>query len=154
MQQIQFRVTNTAAQASLLVEVTMHRLYAILIVGVALAIGPVANAQFGARYDSRAVTDLVDRVHTDLERAYGVHHFSGDDRGRLNHAEKELREFAQKWDRGKFDKGQLDDAISAIQHALDNNKMPPNARDAISYDVSQLRGMREAYDRREIEGTR
>jgi len=132
----------------------MHRLYAILIIGVALALGPVANAQFGARYDSRTVTDLVDRVHTDLERAYGVHHFSGDDRGRLNHAEKELREFAQKWDRGKFDKGQLDDAISAIQHALDNNRMPPNARDAISYDVSQLRSMREAYDRREIEGTR
>ena len=132
----------------------MHRLYVILIVGLALVLMPAANAQFGAKYDSRAVSDLVDRVHTDLERAYGVHHFSGDDRERLNRAEKELREFTQKWDRGKFDKGQLDDAISAIQHALDNNKMPPDARDAVSYDVSQLRRMREAYDHREIEGTR
>ena len=32
-----------------LMEVTMHRLYAILIVGVALALGPVSNAQFAAR---------------------------------------------------------------------------------------------------------
>ena len=132
----------------------MRRLYVILMVGIALALMPAVNAQFGVKYDSRSVSELVDRVHMDLDHAYGVHHFSGDDRDRLNHAEKELREFAQKWDRGKFDKGQLDDAISAIQHALDNNKMPPNARDAISYDVSQLRSMREAYDRREIEGTR
>jgi hypothetical protein len=132
----------------------MHRLFAIMIAGLALTFGPAANAQFGPRYDSRAVSDLVDRVHADLNRAYGVHHFSGDDRDRLNHAEKELREFAQKWDRGKFDKGQLDDAISAIQHALDNNKMPPERRDAIAYDVSQLRRMREAYDHREIDGAR
>jgi len=132
----------------------MHRLYAILIVGVALVLMPIANAQFGAKYDSRAVSDLVDRVHTDLDHAYGIHHFSGDDRERLNHAEKELREFAQKWDRGKFDKGQLDDAIGAIQHTLDNNKMPPESRDAISYDVSQLRKMREAYDHHDIGDTR
>jgi hypothetical protein len=132
----------------------MHRLYAIFFTGLALAFVPVSNAQFGAKYDSRSVSELVDRVHTDLDRAYGVHHFSGDDRDRLNHAEKELRDFAQKWDHGKFDKGQLDGAISAIQHALDHNKMPPNARDAISDDVSQLRKMREAYDHHEIGDTR
>jgi hypothetical protein len=132
----------------------MHRLFAIMVAGIALTLGPVVNAQFGPRYDAKAVSDLVDRVHTDLDRAYGVHHFSGEDRDRLNHAEKELREFAQKWDRGKFDKGQLDDAISAIQHTLDNNKMPPENRDAISYDVSQLRKMREAYDHHDIDGAR
>jgi hypothetical protein len=129
----------------------MHRLFAIMIAGLALTFGPVANAQFGPRDGPR---DLVDRVHADLNRAYGVHHFSGDDRDRLNHAEKELREFAQKWDRGKFDKGQLDGVISAIQHALDNNKMPPETRDAIAYDVSQLRKMREAYDHHDIGDTR
>ena len=132
----------------------MRRLYIVLMVGVALALMPPANAQFGVKYDSRSVSELVDRVHTDLDHAYGVHHFSGDDRDRLNHAEKELRDFAQKWDRGKFDKSQLDGAISAIQHALDNNKMPPDARDAVSDDLSQLRKMREAYDHHEIGGTR
>jgi len=132
----------------------MHRLYAILALGIAVALMPVAGAQFGVQYDSRSVSDLVDQVHRDLDRAYGVHHFSGEDRDRLNHAEKELRDFVQKWDRGKFDKGQLDGAIDAIQHALDNNKMPAHARDAISADLSQLRKMREAYNRHEIDGAR
>ena len=131
----------------------MNGLYAV-IGAVVLAFIPAANAQFGVKYDSRTVSELVDRVHTDLDHAYGVHRFSSEDRERLNHAEKELRDFAQKWDHGKFDKGQLDGAIGAIQHTLDNNKMPPEARDALSEDVTQLRKMREAYDHHEIGDTR
>ena len=88
----------------------------------------MSNAQFSAKYDSRIVSELVDRVHTVWIAPPECTTFR-----------VELRDFAQKWDRGKFDKGQLDGAISAIQHALDHNKMPPNARDAISDDVSQLR---------------
>ncbi|HYL37102.1 MAG TPA: hypothetical protein VEV17_14395 [Bryobacteraceae bacterium] len=112
----------------------------------------VAYAQFdrGPHYDPHSVSVLVDQVHTDLDHAYGSFHLSGDDRGRLNHAEKELREFAQKWEDHNFDKGRLDDAISSIQHVLDNNRLPPRDRDAISDDLSQLRRMREAYDRHEI----
>jgi hypothetical protein len=117
-----------------------------------LMLCPSARAQFEERphYDPHSVSVLVDRVHSDLNHAYGVWHFSDDDRDRLNHAEKELREFAQKWDGGKFDKDGLDDAISSIQHVLDNNRMPRADRDALSGDVSQLRRMREAYDRHEI----
>jgi hypothetical protein len=100
------------------------------------------------------VTALVDQVHTDLNHAYTVFHFSGEDRERLNKAEKECREFAQKWEKGKFEKDQLDDAISSIQHVLDNNKLPANARDDISKDVAQLRNMRDAYDHHEIGGAR
>ena len=111
----------------------------------------VANAQFErGHYDPHSVSGLVDQVHSDLDRAYGGFRLSGDDRGRLNHAEKELREFAQKWDGHNFDKGLLDDAIGSIQHVLDNNKLPQRDRDAISDDVSELRRMREAYDRHEI----
>ena len=113
-------------------------------------------AQFPSepRYDANSVSTLVDRVHTDLNHAYGQWHFSNGDRDRLNHSEKELREFAQKWEHGKFDKGQLDDSIASIQHVLDNNKMPPQERDAIFDDLTQLRHMREAYDHHEIEGAR
>jgi hypothetical protein len=114
--------------------------------------GSVANAQFdgGPRYDAHSVTALVDRVHTDLDHAYGVWHFSNDDRDRLNHAEKELREFAQTWDKGKFEVGRLDDAIGSIQHILDKNKLPETDRAALSDDVSQLRRMREAYKKHDI----
>src|ERR1700689_3011986 len=91
------------------------------IAGILLAAGgSMAYAQFdgGPPYDAHSVTALVDRVHTDLDHAYGVWHFSNDDRDRLNHAEKELREFAQTWDKGKFEVGRLDDEIGSIQHVL------------------------------------
>jgi hypothetical protein len=123
------------------------------VAGVFLAFPPAARAQFGPenRYSPTEVSALVDRVHQDLNHAYGVRKFSDSDRDRLNKAEKELREFAQKWTQAKFDKDDLDDAIGAIQHVLDDNhKLPTDARDSLSDDVARLRRMREAYDRHEI----
>lgn len=116
----------------------------------------LATAQFSpeAKYDAGSVSALVDKVHVDLNQAYGVRHFSDSDRDRLNHAEKELREFAQKWQAGHFDKGQLDGAVESIQHVLDNNKIHAGERDVLSDDLSQLRLMREAHDRHEIDGDR
>jgi hypothetical protein len=132
----------------------MKRLFAFVVLVGLLSIG-TSRAQFGPgpKYEPSAVTALVDRVHNDLNHAYSVFHFSGDDRERLNKAEKESREFAQKWAKGNFDKGQLDDVISSIQHVLDHNKLPEDARDSISNDVAQLRNMRDAYDHHEIGGT-
>jgi hypothetical protein len=110
-----------------------------------------APAQFNRlNYEPGSVSALIDRVHSDLNRAYGAWQFSGGDRKRLNHAEKELRDFSGKWNRGRFDKGELDDAISSVQHVLDNNHLPPGERRALSEDLDQLRGMRESYDRHEI----
>lgn len=131
----------------------MSRFPAIAFVaGALLMYGPVVRAQFdgGARYDAHSVSALVDRVHDDLDHAYRMKHFSNDDRERLNHAEKELREFSQTWDKGKFDVGRLDDAIGSIQHVLNDNKLPENARLPISDDVTQLHRMREAYKNHEI----
>ncbi len=111
----------------------------------------LAFAQFGPQhYEPSDVNALIDRVHADLNQAYAGWHFTSGDRKRLDGAEHELREFAKKWGHGKFDKGELDDAISSVQHVLDNNHMPPHSRDAIDADVAQLRSMREAYDRHEI----
>ena len=119
-----------------------------------LAAANLTYAQFESepKYDSSTVMALVDRVHNDLNQSYKERHFSSDDRDRLNKAEKELREFAKKWQGGKFDKGQLDDAIESIQHVLDHNHLASGERDAVSDDVSQLRKMREAYNKHEIEG--
>ena len=119
-----------------------HILTVVFALGI-LWMGTV-RAQFGPgpKYQPSEVT------------AYSVFHFSGDDRERLNKAEKESRDFAQKWAKGKFDKDQLDDVIGSIQHVLDNTKLPVDARDAISEDIVQLRSMREAYDHHEIGGTR
>src|SRR5258708_39482498 len=129
----------------------MRFLYTCLL-GMALTVGLNAQDRFGeVKYDASSVTALVDRVHSDLDHAYTRFHFSNSDRDRLNKAEKQLRDFAKKWESGKFDKGELDDAISSIQHVLDNNKLHAEDRDALSDDVNQLRRMREAHDRHEIE---
>ena len=125
----------------------------ILMVAAMAAIAMVAHAQYGPEggpYQPDSVSGLIDRVHGDLNDGYRVWKMHGGDRDRLNGAEKELREFAQQWRRGKFDKGKLDSAISSIQHVLDNNHLAGRERDALWNDVEQLRAMREAYDRHEI----
>lgn len=118
-----------------------------------IAFGIVLQAQWGPRggpYQPDSVSALVNRVHTDLNRGYDAWHLSHGDRDRLTHAEHQLRDFSGHWRQGKFDKGNLDDAIGAIQHVLDNNHLNGRERDALWEDVSQLRRMREAYDRHEI----
>src|ERR1044071_8667707 len=109
------------------------RLIYLLVLGAGLAVSPAAQAQFAPepRYDPRTVNELVDRVHADLSQAYERHHFSDSDRERLDKAGKQLREFAKKWDDGKFDKDQLDEAIRAIQKVLDDNKLKPDVRQAL-----------------------
>jgi len=133
----------------------MHRYLTGALAAVAfLTCGALAEAQYGryeyGRYEPRSVSSLIDRVHSDLNRAYRGWHFSGGDRRRLDHAEHDLRDFARKWQRGRFDKGELDEAIGDIQHIVDKNHMTGRERDALYDDMAQLRGMREAYDRHEI----
>ena len=113
--------------------------------------GPQGQYAQNRQYAPDSVSALIDRVHGDLNGSYeGGWAFTHRDRDRLNHAEKELRDFSKKWYRGKFDKGELDDSIASIQHVVDNNHMPPRDRTALDVDVNQLRAMREAYDRHEL----
>ncbi|HTS31802.1 MAG TPA: hypothetical protein VMH81_38295 [Bryobacteraceae bacterium] len=113
----------------------------------------VGHAQYGPAggpYQPDSVDSLVDRVHADLNRGYDQWHLSNGDRSRLNNAEKRLRSFARDWRHERFDKGDLDDSIAAIQHVLDNNHLAGRERDDLWDDVEQLRRMRQAYDRHEI----
>jgi len=128
-------------------------LNACLLTAALVSFGTLAQAQYGAaggHYQPDSVNALVEKVHTDLNAGYDHWHLSNADRGRLNNAEKRLRGFARDWRNAKFDKGDLDDSIAAIQHVLDNNHLNGPERDALWGDVEQLRQMREAYDRHEI----
>jgi hypothetical protein len=129
----------------------MRFLYTLLI-GTAFTVGLIAQDEFGPqpKYDSSSVTALVDRVHSDLDHCYKRHKFSDSDRERLNKAEKQLREFAKKWEGGKFDKDELNDAIGSIQKVLDDNKLEREDREALSNDLRQLRRMREAWEKHQI----
>jgi len=124
----------------------LKTLRGLAVFSILIASGALAEAQ----YRPAEVTALVDKVHEDLNRGYAVWHLSGGDKDRLTHAEHQLRDFEKHWRDGKFDKGNLDDSISAIQHVLDNNHLNGHERDELFGDVERLRQMREAYDRHEI----
>lgn len=132
----------------------MRRMLNLFLPAAALVIlSTSAQAQFGPAggpYQPDSVTALVEKVHTDLNQGYDRWHLSNGDRDRLNDAEKKLRSFARDWRHAKFDKGDLDSAIAAIQHVFDNNHLNGAERDALGSDVDNLRRMREAYDRHEI----
>lgn len=130
-----------------------HLLTALLLVTAFAVSTTVTQAQerWWGGWPPERVSRIINHVHEDLNRGYGSGwHFNGHDRDRLNHAEHELGEFAEKWERGKFDKGELDDAIGSIQHVVDNNHMSGPERDSLWRDLDMLRRMREAYDRHEI----
>ena len=115
--------------------------------------GATAHAQYGRAggpYQPESVSALIERVHSDLNRGYDVWRLPGGDREPLDKAGKQLREFASDWRKGKFDKGDLDDAIEGIQKVVDKNRLAGPERDALWSDVEQLRQMREAYNRHEI----
>lgn len=131
----------------------MKRVADLLTVFVLLS-SAVAFAQPRGRrdmYDPRWVSATIGRVHADLDRAYqGGWRVSPGDRRRLDRAEDQLRHFSEDWNRGRFDKGDLDGAIGSIQRVVDDNRMPPGHRGSLYRDLDRLRDMRRAYDRHEI----
>jgi hypothetical protein len=92
---------------------------------------------------------LFERVQADLERAednsYGH-------RERFDHARKEIRDFQKRLERGRFDKGELDEAISATQHVVDSNAVRERDRSVLLNDLARMREFRAtrggAYDGR------
>jgi len=118
-----------------------------------MTFGVLSFAQYGPAggpYYPDKVDSLIDQVQTDLNHGYDVWKLHGDDRKRLNKAEEQLRSFASQWHKGKFDKGNLNDSIGAIQKILNDNHLSGPERDSLWADVEQLRKMREAYDRHDI----
>jgi len=131
----------------------MKQLFCVLLGSVTLmSVTGIATAQYGpeGRYRPESVSALIGRVHEDLDHGYAVWHLRGGDRDRLTHAEHQLRNFAERWRHGRFDKGTLDGAIGSVQRVIDDNQLSGRERDALWGDVEELRHMREAYDRHEI----
>ena len=119
---------------------------------ILVTLAATGQAQFGpeGRYRPEAVAAIIDRAHEDLTRGYAVWRLRKGDRERLTHAERQLRDFANHWQHGKFDRGNLEGAIGDVQKVMDENHLSGRERDALWNDIEELRRMREAYDRHEI----
>ena len=109
-----------------------------------LVISVAANAQDRRDgYGDVRRGEPLDRVRADLDRAVrDMYYLSGGEARRINHARDEIGEFQRKWERGKFDKGELDDVIGSLQHVVDKNRLQPRDRDRLLDDLNRLREFR------------
>ena len=99
------------------------------------------NAQ--SRYDYGRGREPLDRVRADLDRAArDMGYLSGGDFRRFDHARQEIGEFQQKWNRGRFDRHELDDVIGSLQRVVRSNRIRPRDRDLLIDDLSRLRDIR------------
>jgi len=131
----------------------MRQTFLALIAGVILTTFAVtAQAQFGpeGRYRPEKVTALIDHVHDDLNHGYTAWKLHPKDRERMDTAEHQLREFAEHWQHGAFDRGKLSSAIGAIQKVVEENRISGHERDDLWRDLDELRRMRDAFDHHEI----
>jgi hypothetical protein len=85
-----------------------------------------------------------DQAIRHLERiaSYESRWASGHERERLDHAMRHLSEFEERYERGHFDRGRLDDAIADVQHVVDHNPLDSNARRVLVDDLARLRAFR------------
>jgi hypothetical protein len=114
-----------------------------------LLIGLTANAQVYGDY--RGAREPLDRVRADLDRAAAdIGYLSRGDMSRFNHARQEIAEFQDKWNRGFFDRHELDDVIGSLQHVVSGNRLRYQDRDILFNDLQRLREIRArggGYDR-------
>lgn len=90
----------------------------------------------------------LDRVWADLDRATrDMYYLSGGEMRRMNHAREEMSEFQRKWERGHYDKGELNDVIGSIQKVVDHNRLQPRDRDMLVGDLYRLRDFRARFQR-------
>lgn len=94
-------------------------------------------------YDYRSGREPLDRVRADLDRAAAdVGYLSRGEMSRFNHAREEIAEFQSKWNRGFFDRHELDDVIGSLQHVVNSNRLRYQDRDILIGDLERLREVR------------
>jgi hypothetical protein len=93
----------------------------------------------GAPAYSDYASGLFDRVQADLARAAYNSYRSQD---RFEHARHEVYEFQVRLSRGRFDRGRLDHAIEAVQHAADTRWIRDRDRAGLLDDANRMREFR------------
>ncbi|MBV9499324.1 MAG: hypothetical protein JO138_08105 [Acidobacteriaceae bacterium] len=95
---------------------------------------------YGRSYEGWGGMALFEHVEDDLDRAamdlYGS-------RRHINHARKEVEDVEHQLRRGRFDRDEMGEAISAVQHVLDNDPLPNVDRSILWRDLAQMRRFRD-----------
>jgi hypothetical protein len=101
---------------------------------------------YGDREYARQDRALFDHVRMDLDRASAYPYASRSDRRRFDDARRELFDFESRFDQGRYEKHELDEAIDRIQHVVNENSLDPRDRGALSDDLRRMRDYRSYRD--------
>jgi hypothetical protein len=99
--------------------------------------GPVYSSPYG---DSNGM-ELFDQVRADLDHAGFYSHRA---RRRINHARKEVDDVQRQLSRGHFDSDEIDEAISGVQHVVNDDSISDMDRQNLLRDLAQMQGFRAA----------
>jgi hypothetical protein len=94
----------------------------------------------------RADRSMLDRVRMDLDRAANYPFSSHGDRKRFDEARRGLIDFEARFDRGVYDKHDLDRAIERVQNVATHNSLDPRDRGALDEDLRRMRDFRSLRD--------
>lgn len=133
---------------------TMNRnLTSTAVLAAALLFGTTtASAQYdrpygdrdNARQQDRAVFD---RARVDLDRAGSYRYASRSDRKRFDEARRDLFDFSARFDQGRYEKRELNQAIDKLQRVVSQNSLDPRDRGALEDDLRRMRDYRTFRDR-------
>ena len=115
-----------------------------------LLMSAAANAQYrdrddyyrGARGGYYNSGNIVDQVHYDIERALAMGYLSHGQYRTLQKAQEDLNDFQRSWNRGAFNKHELDEAIGRLQSVVDSRRLPYEMGARLQVDANRLRDFR------------
>ena len=101
---------------------------------------PYAGGGYVDRYPGERGLGLFEHVEDDLNRAafdvYGT-------RRHIDHARKEVGDVLNELRRGRFDRGEMGEAIRAVDNVLDHDRLPEMDRSTLGRDMEQMRRFRD-----------
>jgi hypothetical protein len=112
--------------------------------GAALAQYP--DRPYADRDYARRDRALFDRVRMDLDRASGYPYASRADRKRFDEARRDLFDFESRFDQGRYNKHELNEAIGRIERVISHNSLDSRDRSALAEDVRRMRDYRDFRD--------
>lgn len=90
----------------------------------------------------------INRVRADLSRAEGNMRYLGEgEMRRFQTIQRNLAEFQRKWERGRYDRDDLDRAIVDLRGLVDRGRLRPRDRDLLADDLRRLHELRDRLDR-------
>ena len=87
----------------------------------------------------------VDATIQHLKNIAAQNTYSGKEMERYDNAMSHLSQFAEKIQRGNFDRGKLDRGIGDVQNVLNKNPMDGRSREILNNDVYELQRLRASY---------